>query len=207
MESAAAAADLRHVREVMERTRRRVDPHAFHFVLWGAIVLAWYPLANVLQWQGRHGAMIAVGAGALLLGAVLSAALEFRLARRPRLAGAGDTPVSRQVVQIVRLSLGAAALLSAVGPPAGIIDGPLVPTVWGFAYAVMAAGVGVVYSREYLWCGGAIFLAAVASLAFPDWNGIILGPAMGLGLGVPGVIAERRVRRLAAAEADGDRDA
>jgi hypothetical protein len=57
--------------------------------------------------------------------------------------------------------------------------------------------VGIVYRREFLWGGLAIFLAAVAAMAWPEWNGMILGPAMGLGIGIPGLLAERRVAALA----------
>ena len=40
--------------------------------------------------------------------------------------------------------------------------------------------------------------AAVAAMGFPDINGYILGPAMGLGMIIPGMMAEKRVRRLQA---------
>ena len=65
---------------------------------------------------------------------------------------------------------------------------------------VRAFIVGIVYSAEYFWSAGAIFLAALAAMAFPEWNGYILGPVMGLGLFVPGLRAELRVRRMAREE-------
>ena len=39
MNTEVAGNDLRYIREVLERTHRRIDPHAWHFVLWGTIVL------------------------------------------------------------------------------------------------------------------------------------------------------------------------
>ena len=43
-----------------------------------------------------------------------------------------------------------------------------------------------------------IFAGAVAAILLPHWNGYILGPAMGLGMIVPGLQAEARVKRLRA---------
>lgn len=203
MDHTAAAEDLRYIRTVLDRTRRRIDPHAFHFVSWGAIVLLWYPASNLLERAGDRRGMLVLGIAALLLGTFLSGFLEWRLRRRPRLAGGEDTFVGRQVVTVVWGCLGAATLLSIVGPTTGMIDGPRVPLVWGYAYAVMAFGVGVVYSREYLWAALFIFAGCVAAMATPGWEGVILGPAMGLGLMVPGLVAERRVRRMAAEDLRG----
>jgi hypothetical protein len=53
-----------------------------------------------------------------------------------------------------------------------------------------------VYPHAFHWAGIAIFVATLAATALPDWNGLILGPAQGLGLLLPGLQAERRVRRL-----------
>jgi hypothetical protein len=197
VDPASVASDLEYIRGVMARARRRVDPHAFHFVHWGALVLVWYPLVNLLERTGHRGWMLPVGIAALVLGTLLSAVREMRLARRPRLPGE-DSWIGNQVGWIVGGSLGAAAILSAAGPATRFIDGHDVPVIWGLAYAAMAWGVGVVYSPEYRWAALFIFAGALAAMIVPEWNGVILGPAMGLGMIVPGVMAERRVRALAA---------
>jgi hypothetical protein len=64
-------------------------------------------------------------------------------------------------------------------------------------YANLAVMVGIVYRREFVLSGAAIFLASLVAMVWPDWSGVILGPVMGLGLMVPGWMAERRVRALA----------
>ena len=46
---AHATDDLDFLRRLLARSERRVDPHAFHFVHWGLIVLVWYPLSNALE--------------------------------------------------------------------------------------------------------------------------------------------------------------
>jgi hypothetical protein len=194
----AARDELAFLRGVVERAQQRVDPHAFHFVHWGAIVLVWYPLANVLERLGRHDLMLALGVVAVATGAVLSVVREKRLSGRSRIAGE-DAFVGRQVMTVTFASIGGTLVLSVAAPALGFVDGQDVPTLWALAYANLAAMIGVVYRREFLWSGLAIFVAAIAGMAWPQWNGLIVGPAMGLGLLIPGWRAERRVRELAAA--------
>jgi len=186
--------DLRYLDDLVRRTQARLDPHAFHFVHWGAIVLVWYPIANALQRAERFAAMAALGAGALVLGFTLSAVREIRLTRRPRLAGA-DTVLSRRIGWIVAACISAGALLSGLAPAFGFVHGPNVPILWGLVYANLAFMTGVIYERDFLWSGVFIFAGVLLAIAFQDWNGYVLGPFMGLGMIVPGLRAERRVRR------------
>ena len=89
-----------------------------------------------------------------------------------------------------------AFFLSAAGPATGFIPGPYVNVLWGFVYANMAFMIGVVYTREYLLAGAFIAAGTVLALFLPRHSGFVLGPFMGLGMIVPGVMAERRVARL-----------
>jgi len=190
-----AADQLRFIRDVIARTEGRIDPHAFHFVIWGTLVLVCYPLLNWLELQGNLRWMAWIGIGALVLGAVLSSAFEIRLAGKPRLSGE-NTFVARQVVMIVFANIGIAAVISAAGPGTGLVAHDAVTLVWGFAYANMAYMIGVVYRKEYLVAGLAIAAATFVAWTMPPYRGFILGPFMGLGMIIPGVMAERRVARL-----------
>jgi MFS family permease len=200
MDGETATKDLEYIRTVLARAHRRIDPHAFHFVHWGAIVLAQFPLANLLDQQGRKEWLLPLGVSALVLGSLLSAFREIRLSRRPRLPGE-DSFIGLQIQQSVWVCIGAAIVVNIAGPATGFIQGDRVPVVWGIAYAAMAAMVGIVYSREYLWSGMAIFAGSILAMALPGIAGFILGPFMGLGMIVPGVMAERRVSRLSKEEA------
>lgn len=200
MDAPTARNDLAAIREIVERTHRRLDPHAFHYVHWGAIVLLWYPLANWAELTGRISWLLPLGVTAVALGAALSMVREIRLGGGPRVAGE-NAGFSRQVNLITFGSLAAGAVLSVLGPMSGVIDGHHVPIVWGFVYANIAFMSGVVYERDFLLAGVAIFVGACLAMAFPRWTGVILGPAMGLGLMLPGLRAEARTRRLMA-EAD-----
>jgi hypothetical protein len=190
---ADAAGDLRFIRGVLERSGRVLDPHAEHFAWWGGIVLVWYPLGNLLQRADRMAAMAAVGAAALLLGGAGSYRIEARRARE----GAGDAEdpdLARRVSRVVAGTLVAAGILSAVGPATGFVEGPRVPILWGLAYAQMAFTVGLLYARDFAWAGGAIFAASLAAMLLPGWEGIVLGPVMGLGMIIPARRATARVR-------------
>ncbi len=192
---AAASGDLGYIRDVLARTEARIDPHAFHFVMWGTLVLVCYPLLNWFELMHRPRWMLSIGVGGLVLGSVLSCVFEIRLARCPRLSGE-NTFVGRQVEQIVWLNVGMGVLFSAIGPASGLIPHQAVQLVWGFAYANMAYMVGVVYRIEYLVAGLAIAVGTLAAWFVPPYRGFILGPFMGLGMIIPGVMAERRVARL-----------
>lgn len=194
-ETAGPEGDLEFIRQVMARSQARIDPHAFHFVLWGALVLVAYPLANWAELAGRADLGNWVGGGMLGLGILGSSLLEMRLKTHSRLEGE-NTFVSRQVVLLVAYHIGVAALLTVLGPLTGFIQGPFVPLIWGFAYASMMYTIGVVYTREYTIAGLAILLGTVIALFHVAYAGMILGPFMGLGAMVPGLIAERRVARL-----------
>lgn len=192
----AARQDLAYIQDIVARAQQRVDPHAFHFVHWGLIVLVWYPLGNAFLRMGRPDWMAWLGAGSLLLGVLLSVLLERRLSHRPRLPHE-DPYVGRQVMWVTFVCVGSGLVLSGAAPALGFLDGRAVPTLWGLVYANLATMIGIVYRRDFLWSGLAIFLATIAAMVWPGWNGVILGPVMGLGLLIPGWRAERRVRALA----------
>ena len=203
MNTEIASNDLMYIREVLERTHRCVDPHAWHFVWWGTIVLLWYPTHNLMQLNLLPDWKLPLLVVALTLGSLGSGLFGWRMSRRRRLA-ASNTFISRQIVMVVWSCGGAAILLTVLGPLTEIFPGKLVPLIWGFAYAHIAFGVGVVYSREYLVSAAVIFAGCIGAMFRPEFNGLILGPCMGLGMIVPGVISERRVRKMGAEESSGD---
>jgi len=191
----SALDDLHFIREVMDRTHRRIDPHAFHFVHWGLIVLVWYPLGAWFQGQGRPEALLPLGATALGLGLLLSVVRELRLNRRPRLE-AENTFVGQQVAWITLTCIAGGAVLSVVAPAFGFVSGENMAIVWGLVYANLAAMVGIVYERDFLLGALIIFAGVLAAICWQPWAGYLLGPTMGLGMIVPGLRAERRVRAL-----------
>lgn len=195
MQRAEAENELDFITGIVHRTSQRIDAHAFHCVHWGWIVLIWYPLAN---WFARQG-MMAWYAGTIVVSVLLGTALSVwrgaAESRHPRLPG-GNTFVSAQLGRIVAGNLVAGFVLSFAAPATGFVDGPDVPVIWGLVYANMAFMMGVAYSRDFMISGVAIFVGCMLAMLWPQYNGYILGPFMGLGMIVPGRRAEARVRAL-----------
>lgn len=217
METAHAQQDLAFIKNIVQKTSQRIDAHAFHCVHWGLIVLIWYPLANWFwhQWISAKAVSNAdamtfwltcytgIGVSAIILGSLLSAIREFRAVRNPRLPGE-NTLISQQLAKIAIGNIVAGFVLSAVAPAiAGqeFIRGENIPILWGLIYANIAFMMGVAYSRDFVISGVLIFAACVVAIFLQEYNGYILGPVMGLGMLVPGLRAEARVRQLQAAGA------
>ncbi len=199
MDSSGAKNELAFVTDIIQRTSQRVDAHAFHAVHWGAIVLVWYPLGNWFGQRGMMGWYIGIGVAAVVLGTFLSVWRGIRVSRAPRLPG-GNTFISAQICRITLGNIIAGFLLSVLAPVTGFIDGPNVPIIWGLVYANMAFMMGVAYSTDFLVSGIAIFIGSAVAILLPQFNGYILGPVMGLGMIVPGLRAEARVRRILESE-------
>jgi len=190
LDEQGAARDLDFIRDVLTRTQRRIDAHAYQFVWWGSLVMVWYPLANFLP---EHWPTITVTA--LVLGFVVSGLLGWWIGRKPRIEG-DNTFIVSQIQWTVFACIGGGIVLSAIAPATGFVAGPQMNTLWALVYAVMAFFVGVVYTPEWKWSGAIIFVSALVAMFVPDWAGLIVGPPMGLGLVIPGLMAERRVRRM-----------
>jgi hypothetical protein len=190
-----AAKDVEFLRELVTRAQRRVDPHAYHLVLWGALVLVWYPVVNWLQDQRRFTEMSVVGGIGLLLGIVGSTVLSSRVAKRTRVEGQ-DHALADRIGTVVGANVGVGVVLSVLAPATRFVDGEAVPILWGLVYASIAFHIGMLYSKEFVWSGIGMFLGACAAMFVPHAAGYVLGPVMGIGMIVPGLVAERRVRRL-----------
>jgi hypothetical protein len=194
MDTTRAREELRFVDELTRRARAQIDPHAFHDVHWGLIVLVWYPLENWLQAHEHPTLQVSVRVAAILIGMLLSGYREMRLARSPRFA-AEDVALTRQIIGVVYASIGVGTVLSALAPSFDLIADSNIPIVWGLVYANIAFVTGLVYRRGFLLGAALIFAGVIAAIVFQPYNGYILGPCMGLGMILPGLAAEREVSR------------
>ncbi len=195
MQRERATADLDLVRRILEQTRRRVDPQMFHAMVWGSIVLVWYPLMSLFQRAGRERAMLVTSVVAIGAGTLLSCYLGWRAGRRPRLPAA-NTRLARQIGLLIANFIATGVLLSIAVPVLAPGGETFIPHVWGLLYALMLLALGVVYSGEFFVGGLVSLVATLIALRWPLDAGWILGPGMGLPCIAAGLIAERRVARL-----------
>lgn len=195
MDREQAAKDLELIGRVLDQTRRRVDPQMFHMIIWGTVVLVWYPLMSWCEATGRGrfaltASIVAIGGGSLL-----SSVLGWWFGKHPRL-DANNTLLANRIGRLIAIFVGTGVVLSFAVPNLVEGGGRFVPHVWGLLYGLMLMTLGVIYSREFFFCGVPSVLAVLAALHWVDQSGYLLGPAMGLGCIVAGCIAERRVARM-----------
>ncbi len=194
MNEEQAARDLALVRRVIEATQRRVDPQMFHFVIWGVIVLVWYPLES---WLGSHGQgewQAAVGIAALVLGSVLSVVGGFLANRQSRLP-AGDPTFALRIAYVCWVFIGTGAVCSVVGGVIGV-DTRWMPHLWGLIYALMLMVLGTIYATECFWLGLFALIGTLVAAANLPLAGYIIGGSIGPAAIIAGLVAEYRVRRL-----------
>jgi hypothetical protein len=187
-----AADDLRLIRNVLAATHRRIDPQMFHFIVWGTLVLFWYPAENWFDSHGTESARIAVRVSAIATGSLLSALLGWLANRRPRLP-ASNTRLGSQLAALALLHVGSGVAFTVL---LGVIGGAgeqYIPHLWGFVYGLCLVTLGIFFSADLVPCGLLSLAGTGAALAFPQYAGYILGPTMGLGALAAGLMAERRV--------------
>lgn len=194
MDSNQARSDLDFVKRVMQQAGDRIDARAFHFVHWGLIVAIWYPLANWFQHQGKTTWLAGLGIGSIALGFLVSWIRETRLRNTTRLPGE-NSMLGRQIGMVVAGCIAGGIALSAIAPATQFVEGPNVPILWGLVYANLMFVIGVLYNRDFIVGGVFIFLGSVAAMFLQEYNGYILGPVMGLGVIIPALRAEARLRR------------
>ncbi len=204
MDFEAANKELNYIRHVMERTHFHIGRDAWYFVFWGVIVLIWYPARTLLLLSDMGTAPLD---GLVAIAALAGTAVFFLGFKRRQGNTEHKTFVGQQVNWMCWSYVMAAAVLTMLasgGLLAGSAPWRHIPVIWGFAWAHMAFGVGVIYSREYLVSAVVIFSGSVVAMSFPHFNGLILGPCMGLGMIVPGIISMRRVRKMTVVDECGD---
>ncbi len=194
MNQEQAAQDLALVRRVLEATQRRVDPQMFHFIIWGVIVLVWYPLDCWLDRNGGGDRQVGIAIAALVLGCVLSMVGGFLANRRTRLP-AGDPTFAMRIASICWIFVGTGAACTIA---AGVIgaDSRWMPHLWGLIYALMLMVLGALYAPECFWLGLLALAGTLWAAANLEQAGYIIGGTIGPAAIVAGLVAEYRVRRL-----------
>ena len=200
MERQELTEDLKFIRSMIERTQLRIDARAPITLTWGVIALVGFPMASWLADHGRAEQIDSLWFVLLwLIGAPLSAYFGWRAKKKSATLG-GNSYVSRQIgwvwlVLVPNGILWSGLVRFGLGMP------QLMVFVWAAVYGIGLAVMGILYSREWLIAGVAVFASVpIAAFSLPQ-SGLILGVAMGLGCIFPAVIALLRERRGKVADA------
>lgn len=220
MENSKIAEDLKFMRSMIERTQRQIDPGAPSIIVWGIVCIIGYCGTQWLLVHAKHGYDFNILWGILyLFGFSLSWFFDHRLKKR-MIAKGIKSYISKQInwvwaiLVINGIVWGCLIFFNNMHLAHGTLDGKAfvevylrslrsVMFLWAGIYGIALTMMGILYSKEWLIAGIAVFVSIVIATFVRPYSYIILGIVMGLGCIIPGLIAIRRQRKWEA-ESAGD---
>jgi len=191
-EQKTAADDLKFIRSVIEKTCRKIDPGWPIMIIWGLIFMIGFPALYYLkmnqldQWIWPiQWLLVVIGVGTTIyFGA------NARL--RERKAGL-ISKLSKQIYWIWFILQANLIIWICLGLFKDHMGGfgLLVCAIYGIGLSMM----GILYSREWLYGGIAIFFAILAAFFIKSYAYVILGIVTGLACIIPAIIAQRNYNK------------
>lgn len=191
-EQKTAAADLRFIRSVIERTHRAFDPGSPVMIVWGLIFLVGYPATQFLSTPQLHELIQPMWIILWVIGASVAMFNGLRCELRERQADF-ISQLSRQIglvwyilllngtvwsgMRLFNISFGELAFLWAA--------------IFGFGLSFM----GILSSKEWLFGGIAVLISILAASIMKEHAYVILGVVIGLACIIPAIIAQRNYRK------------
>jgi hypothetical protein len=190
-EQTIAADDLKFMRSVIEKTCGKIDPGWSIMITWGLILMVGFPLLYFLKIHQLDNWLWHIQWLLVVIGFSISIYFITKAIKRERKAGV-ISKLSRQIYWIF-------IILSTNGIIWTCIDlfrdhvggfGFLWTAICGFELSM----VGILYSREWLYGGIAIFAGIVAAYFIEPCAYVILGIVTGLACIIPAIISHRNYR-------------
>ena len=192
MDKNQLAEDIKFMRRIVERTHRRIDPGAPIMITWGTICMIGMPGT---QWLVNHGMQDWIGRmwiGLSAIGFALTLLFVYQIRKR-ELAHGVSSVISGQIGLVWNILWPNGVLWTVLGLYTDPYGGP--GFLWAALYGIGLSMMGILYSKEWLIAGIAVFISIpIAKFALP-YSYTILGVVMGLACIVPGMIALRRMRQ------------
>ncbi len=192
-EEQKTADDLKFIRSVIEKTCRKIDPGWPIMIVWGLVFLIGFPALTYLkmnqidQWIWPIQWLLVV----IAVGTTIYFGANARLRERK----AGLIPRLSKQIYLIWFILQANAIIWVC---LGLFKdhmggfGFLLSAIYGIGLSMM----GILYSREWLYGGIAIFAGIIAaSFTKPHYAYVILGIVTGLACIIPAIIADRNYRK------------
>lgn len=183
----ALTEDIKFMRSVIDKTCRKIDPGWPTLITWGLIIIIGFPLLYFLKiqqldnWVWRIQWLIAVS------GFSISAYFVFKAILRERKAGI-ISKLSRQIYLVF-------LILSANGFIWTYLD-LFRDNIGGFGFlwtaitGIELTMIGILYSREWLYGGLAIFSGIIAARFTEPYAYYILGIVTGFACIIPAIISQ-----------------
>ncbi len=192
IEEKELADNLQFMRLAIEKTRREIDPEALSMITWGLVCMVVYFGIYFLAIYKMFNWIPYVLYPSLAVGGILGGISSYRVSKRQKAQGV-VSHIWKQLNWVWLILLPNAVLWSALGLFKDYFGGP--GFLWAAIYAIALSMTGIIYSKEWLFGGIAIFIAIIVAFFVRPYSYLILGTAMGLACIIPTIIAHRRFRR------------
>ena len=191
-EEQKTADDLKFIRSVIEKTCRKIDPGWPIIVAWGLIIMIGFPVAYFLKTHQLDTWKWPIYLLLLAISFCVATYFGAKATMRERKAGL-ITQLSKQIYWIWFILLANGILWTCLGLFKDHIGG--FGFLWTAIYGIALSMMGILYSREWLYGGIAIFAGIIAASFTEPYAYVILGVVTGLACIIPAIIAQRNYRK------------
>lgn len=186
-----AADDLRFMRSVIEKTCRQIDPGWPIMIVWGQIFMIGYIVSHFFVIYQLRDWLWPIYL--LLLAIAFGAALYFGAQANMRERKAGlISQLTKQIYWIWFILAANGTIWTCLGLFRDYVGG--FGFLWAAIYGIALSMMGILYSKEWLYGGIAIFCAILAAFYITSYAYVILGIVTGLACTMPAIIAQRNFR-------------
>ena len=186
------AENLQFMRSVIEKTCRKINPGWPIMITWGLIIMIGFPVLYLLKTRQLDNWLWRIQWLLVVIGFSISIYFIIKATMRERKAGL----VSQLSKQIYLICL----ILSANGIIWTCLD-LFRDHIGGFGFlwtaicGIELSMIGILYSKEWLFGGIAIFAGIIAACFTETYAYVILGIVTGLACIIPAIIAQRNYRK------------
>ncbi len=180
--------DIKFMRSVIERTCRKIDPGWPIFITWGFIILVGFPVLYLLKIHQADNWLWRIQWLLVAAGFSISAFFVFKTIIRDRKIGV-ISKLSKQIYLIF-------VVLSANGFIWTYLD-LFRDNIGGFGFlwtaicGIELSMLGILYSKEWLYAGIAIFTGIIAARFMESYAYYVLGIVTGLSCIIPAIISRK----------------
>jgi FtsH-binding integral membrane protein len=189
-----AAADLRFMRSVVEKTHRQVKPDAHVIIMWGLICMICYTTVHFLMTSHLQKWILPIYLFLMAVGLIYTGVTLWRVAKREKEAGY-IPQLPKQVARIWIIITLHVLSWSILGMLLNDFSGGDPAFLAAVGLSIGLSATGILHSREWLYGGIGIFIGILLTYFVKDYGYIILGLATGLGCIVPAIICQRKYNK------------